>query len=150
MLKKVLVFAALAALLTVFSSPAIADHAFAAGSAQISEPCHFQFDARSNGGNVTEQCNFTSGRELYVGPVVCFAASGNVATFVWQFKIAPEGKEGLYQQVFIVDNGAPGHGVPDAFHNIPESAYNPCPNIAPTSEGTNPVLKGNFVVSTEE
>ena len=143
-------FAALAVCVALSSGRAFASNTFAAGAAQISVPCHFEFDARSSGGHVTEQCDFTTGRELYVGRVVCFAAAGNVATFVWQMEIAPQGKEGWYQQVFVVDNGAPGHRVPDAFLNYPEGPSSPCPYITPTSAGTNPILKGNFVVSTDE
>jgi len=141
--------AALAALLIVFSGSAIAGDAFAAGSAQISEFCHFQFFASDKGGNVTEQCNFPepTGRQLFVGPVVCFAAEGNIATFVWLMQIAPESEQGKYQQVFVVEEGAPGHDVPDRFHNYGQSGYNPCTNgISAYDPGAHEVEKGNFVV----
>ena len=123
-----------------------AAQSFAAGAAQISTPCHMEFDARPTGGNATEQCDFGQGQVLFHGPVLCFAAAGNMATFVWQFEI---NGETVFQQVFITDNGAPGHGVPDLFVNLPEGPFNPCPDIQP-SEGGSPVLKGNFVVHSEE
>jgi hypothetical protein len=147
-LGRISTFAALAASLTFFSSHAMAGDAFAAGAAQISATCHFEFDARSTGGNVTEQCDFGEGKVVFHGPVLCFAASGNRATFVWLLQIAPY-NQGYYQQVTVVDNGAPGQGVPDLFSNYSESLSNPCPTLTPDTGGS-PVLKGNFVVSSEE
>lgn len=144
-------------MLIALSNRAIAGNEFAAGSAQISTPCKFQFDARSNGGHATEQCNFDttqpghSDQVLFAGPVLCFKAADNIATFVWQFQKA----DGLsyYQQVYIVDNGAPGQGVPDQFKNDPEDTAlgSLCDNLSLNNfPGTSPVLKGNYVVSTEE
>ncbi len=123
-----------------------AAQSFAAGAAQISVPCHMEFDARATGGHATEQCDFGNGKVLFSGPVLCFASVANMATFVWQFDISGQT---VYQQVFITDNGAPGQGVPDLFVNLPESPDNPCPNIQPAGIGS-PILQGNFVVRSEQ
>ena len=117
---------------------------FASGSAQVSTACKMNFDARASGGHVTEQCDFGQGQELFAGPVLCFAASGNRATFVWQLQTAPS-HQGYYQQVTVVDNGAPGQGNPDLFTNYPETPFNPCPFITPDPGGS-PILSGNIVV----
>ena len=146
------VFAVSSVFLIALSNSAIAANEFAAGSARISEVCKFQFDARSNGGHVTEQCDFGSGQVLFAGPVLCFKAADNLATFVWQLQNAPADKQGWYQQVYIVDNGAPGHRVPDEFKNDPEvpTLGALCDDLSiDPFPGTGPVLKGNFVVSTE-
>ncbi len=145
------VFAVFFVLLIALSNRAFAGNEFAAGSAQISAPCKLQFDARSNGGHVTEQCNFVTGRVLYAGTVMCFKAQDNKATFIWQFQ-KTDGTT-YYQQVYIVDNGAPGHGVPDNFTNDPEDlTFYGCDNVQNNDFNFigSPVIKGNYVVSTEE
>jgi hypothetical protein len=109
--------------------------------------------ARDVRGNVTGAGTLPNGDFVTKGEVTCLRVVGNRATIKYRFTHT-EGEgapsEGWGVQVFIEDNGPPGHGVPDANATdlpMPAQLFDPQADVCELPRGPfNPVDDGNYVV----
>ncbi len=141
-----------------------AEHDFAVGAARntLLEVTPFPADLRlaahafSGGvsGHAVGSGVFPPGGAFHVeGEVTCLRVVGNRATIKYRFTHT-EGEgapsEGWGVQVFIEDNGPPGHGVPDANATdlpMPPALFDPQADVCELPRGPfNPVDDGNYVV----